>query len=56
MLRPLMERFMPQEQLDQLRRMIEEMDTIEAIDDDARELIEKRWPWLLDRIPPKRPS
>jgi len=39
---------MPPEKLEELRRMIEEMDnTIEVIDDDTRELIEKRWPWLL---------
>jgi hypothetical protein len=44
------------EKLEELRRMIEEMDTIEVIDDDTRELIEKRWPWLLDKIPPKKPS
>jgi hypothetical protein len=47
---------MPPEQLEQLRRMIEEMDTIEVIDHDTRELIEKRWPWLLDKILPKKPS
>jgi hypothetical protein len=47
---------MPPEQLEQLRRMIEEMDTIEVIDDDTRELIEKRWRWLLDKIPPKKSS
>jgi hypothetical protein len=47
---------MPSEQLEQLRRMIEEMDTIEVIDDDTRELIEKRWPGLLDKIPPKKLS
>jgi hypothetical protein len=39
-----------------LRRMIEEMDTIEVIDDDTRKLIEKRWPWLLDKLTPKKPS
>jgi hypothetical protein len=47
---------LPSEQLEQLRRMIEEMDTIEVIDDDTRELIEKRWPGLLDKIPPKKLS
>ena len=36
------------EKLDELQRMIEEIDTIEVIDD-TRELIEKRWPWLLDK-------
>ena len=47
---------MPSEQLEQLRRMIEEMDTIEVIDDDTRELIGKWWPGLLDKIPPKKLS
>jgi len=47
---------MPPEKLEELRRMIEEMDTIEVIDDDTRKLIEKRWPWLLDKLTPKKPS
>ncbi len=47
---------MPPQQLEQLRRMIEDMDTIEVIDDDTRELIAKRWPWLLDKLTPKKPS
>src|SRR5262249_32762737 len=46
---------MPPEKLEELRRMIEEMDnTIEVIDDDTRELIEKRWPWLLCISSPRR--
>lgn len=44
------------EKLDELQRMIEEIDIIKVIDDDTRELIEKRWPWLLDKTPPKKPS
>jgi hypothetical protein len=28
---------------------------LKVIDDEMRELIEKRWPWLLDKIPPKKP-
>jgi hypothetical protein len=27
-----------------------------VIDDDTRKLIEKRWPWLLDKLTPKKPS
>jgi hypothetical protein len=42
--------------LEELRRIIEEMDTIEVTEDGTRELIEKRRPWLLDKIPPKKPS
>ena len=29
-----------------IRRIIEQMDHIDAIDDDMRALVEKRWPWL----------
>jgi hypothetical protein len=47
---------MPPEKPEELPRMIEEMDTIEVIDDDTRKLIEKRWPWLLDKLTPKKPS
>ena len=47
---------MPSEQLEQRRPMIDEMDTIEVIDDNTRELIEKRWPSLLDKLMPKKPS
>ena len=38
---------MPEEKLDELRRMIEQLDSIEDIDDDTRELVGRRWPWLL---------
>ena len=41
------------EQLEDLRRMIEEMDTIDAISDDIREIVEKHWPWLLSKLPPQ---
>ena len=48
---------MPPEKLEELRRMIEEeFNFISEIDDDTRELIEKRWPWLLDKLKPKKPS
>ena len=46
---------MPPEKLDELRRMIEEMDSIEEIDDETRELIEQKWPWLLDKLSPAKP-
>jgi tetrahydromethanopterin S-methyltransferase subunit A len=32
------------EELEQIRRMIEEMDTIDVMDDDMRALVEKHWP------------
>ena len=36
--------------------MIEDFDVIGEIDDGMRELIKKHWPWLLDKIPPKKLS
>lgn len=48
---------MPPEKLEELRRMLEEeFDFISEIDDDTRELIEKRWPWLLEKLKPKKLS
>jgi AMMECR1 domain-containing protein len=41
------------EELENIRLMIEEFDSIEAIDDDMRELVEKHWPWLLEKLPPQ---
>ena len=40
------------EELDQVRRFVEESD-IDAIDDEMRELVEKRWPWLVAKLPPR---
>jgi hypothetical protein len=40
----------------ELRAEAEQFDTIEHIDDDARQLIDNRWPELLpQRTRPKRP-
>ena len=47
---------MPEEKLEQLRRMVERLDSIEEIDDDTRELIEQRWPWLLTKVRPIPPN
>jgi hypothetical protein len=47
---------MTPEQLEQLRRMLEDLDTNDEIDDDTRELIEKRWVWLLAKLRPKKLS
>jgi hypothetical protein len=41
------------DELERIRRMIEEFDTLDAIDDDMRELVEKHWPWLLPKLPPQ---
>jgi hypothetical protein len=41
-------------ELDQIRRLIEETD-IDAVSDDLRKLVEKHWPWLLEKLPPRAP-
>jgi hypothetical protein len=44
------------EAMAELRAEAQQFDTIEYIDDDARQLIDKRWPELLaQRTRPKRP-
>ena len=40
------------EELEQIRRFIENTD-IDVIDDDMRALVEKNWPWLLKKLPPR---
>jgi hypothetical protein len=40
------------EDLEQIRRFIEEMD-IDVINDEMRELVKKRWPWLVAKLPPR---
>jgi hypothetical protein len=40
------------EDLDQIRRLIEETD-IDAVTDEMRELVETHWPWLLEKLPPR---
>ena len=39
------------EELEQIKRMIEEMDAVEVVDEDLRELVEKHWPWLAEKLP-----
>jgi hypothetical protein len=40
------------EDLDQIRRFIEEADRIDAVTEGIRALVEKHWPWLLPKLPP----
>jgi hypothetical protein len=40
------------EELEQIRRFIEETD-IDVISDEMRTLVEKNWPWLLEKLPPR---
>ena len=41
------------EDLETIKCMIEEMDHIDAISDELREVVEKHWPWLVLKLPPK---
>jgi hypothetical protein len=43
---------MSPEKLEQLRKMIEEVDNITAVEEDTRTFIEERWPWLVCKLPP----
>ena len=40
------------DELEQIRRFVEETD-IDVIDDAMRALVEKHWPWLLEKLPPR---
>jgi hypothetical protein len=40
------------EELEQIRRFIEETD-IDEINGEMRALVEKNWPWLLEKLPPR---
>jgi hypothetical protein len=39
-----------------IRREVEGFDTIDLIDDEMRELIEREWPDLAVKLPPRKPS
>jgi hypothetical protein len=41
------------EELDMIREQIEDMDDITAIDDEVRGIVERNWPHLLAKLPPK---
>jgi hypothetical protein len=45
------ERLTPEE-LDQVRTFIEDTD-IEEVSDEMRAIVEKHWPWLLEKLPPR---
>jgi hypothetical protein len=49
--RPQVSRLSPKE-LEQIRRFIEETD-IDVISDEMRALVEKRWPQLVKKLPPR---
>ena len=41
------------EDLEQIRQQIEQFDTIEAIDPEMRGIVERNWPHLIPKLPPK---
>ena len=49
------ERFTPEE-LEQFRLMLEEhhFQAGEQVDDEMRAFVEKHWPWLLEKLPPRK--
>lgn len=41
------------EKLESIRQQIEQFDTIEAIDPEMRGIVERDWPHLIPKLPPK---
>jgi hypothetical protein len=41
------------EELEMLREQIESMDDITAIDDEVRCIVERNWPHLVSKLPPR---
>ena len=41
------------EELEQIRLQIESFDTIEAIDPEMRAIVERNWPHLIPKLPPR---
>lgn len=41
------------DELDELRKQIEGFDSIEAIDPGIRAIVERNWPELVPKLPPK---
>ena len=43
-------------ELAQIRREIEDFERIDVIEDEMRELIEREWPDLVAKLPPRKPN
>jgi hypothetical protein len=54
--RVVADRIMMQEDFVRLHKFLFEMDTIPDISDDVREVVEKEWPELVHKLPPKKPN
>jgi hypothetical protein len=46
-------RILSSEELDMIREQIESMDEIGAVTDEVRRIVERNWPHLLAKLPPK---
>jgi hypothetical protein len=41
------------QELEEIRRYIEDADELDVISEDIRRLVESHWPWLLSKLPPQ---
>ena len=41
------------EELEQIRQQIEQLDTVDVIDPEIRGIVERNWPHLISKLPPK---
>ena len=54
--RVVADRIMMQDDFVQLHKFLLETDTIPEISDEVREVVEKEWPELARKLPPKKPQ
>ncbi len=54
--RVVADRIMMQDDFVRLHKFLLETDTIPDISDDVREVVEKEWPELAHKLPPKKPN
>ena len=54
--RVVADRIMMQDDFVQLHKFLLETDTIPEISDEVREVVEKEWPELVHKLPPKTPQ
>ena len=53
--RVVADRIMMQDDFVQLHKFLLETDTIPEISDEVREVVEKEWPELASKLPPRKP-
>ncbi len=54
--RVVADRIMMQDDFVQLHKFLLETDTIPEISDEVREVVEKEWPELARKLPPRKPQ